>query len=164
MCCAASCCTPQDIDPGWDSIVKILEYNVGLSRFAGPDRGWNDLDMLYGEVGGRGDGVGGVWSRGQHGPLPAVRSSIPEAVPPLPAHVSTCLKPLLGAAVGNPGLQLWPQEERTHFALWSLFKSPLMIGHDLRGMNHTSLEVLKSEVRGLGSSKLVRRHCCTVQL
>ena len=39
---------PQDIRPWWDSILKTLDYNVGLSRFAGPGR-WNDLDMLYGE-------------------------------------------------------------------------------------------------------------------
>ena len=60
--------------------------------------------------------------------------------------------------MGNPGLWLWPQEERTHFALWSLFKSPLMIGHDLRGMNATSLEVLMSEVGGL-SCQALRWHC-----
>jgi hypothetical protein len=37
----------QDIEPGWDNVVKLLEYNVGLSRFAGPDRGWNDLDSEW---------------------------------------------------------------------------------------------------------------------
>jgi hypothetical protein len=25
-------------------MVKLLEYSVGLARFAGPDKGWNDLD------------------------------------------------------------------------------------------------------------------------
>ena len=38
----------QDIAPNWDSVAKILEYNVGLSQFAGPTKGWLDLDMLYG--------------------------------------------------------------------------------------------------------------------
>lgn len=35
---------PQDITPTWDNMVKLLEYSVGLSQFAGPGRGWNDLD------------------------------------------------------------------------------------------------------------------------
>ena len=53
-CHCAACATIllQDIRPWWDSILKTLDYNVGLSRFAGPDRGWNDLDMLSGEPGG----------------------------------------------------------------------------------------------------------------
>jgi hypothetical protein len=38
----------QDIAPTWDSVIKILENNVGLSQFAGPTKGWLDLDMLYG--------------------------------------------------------------------------------------------------------------------
>ena len=47
----------QDIRPWWDSIIKTLDYNIGLSRFAGPDKGFNDLDMLYGGwVGGRAGG------------------------------------------------------------------------------------------------------------
>lgn len=38
----------QDIRPWWDSIVKTLDYNVGLARFAGPHLGWNDLDSERG--------------------------------------------------------------------------------------------------------------------
>ena len=49
--------------------------------------------------------------------------------------------------MGNPALLEWPQEQRTHFALWALMKSPLMMGHDLRGINKTSLRILKAKVR-----------------
>ncbi|EFN54618.1 hypothetical protein CHLNCDRAFT_35902 [Chlorella variabilis] len=79
--------TTEDIRPWWDSIVKTLDYNVGLSRFAGPHLGWNDLDM--------GNDTG-----------------------------------------------LSHAEQRTHFALWALLKSPLMIGHDLRDFSKTSLGIL----------------------
>ena len=37
-------------------------------------------------------------------------------------------------------------EQRAHFALWSLYKSPLMIGHDLRNFSAASLSILLSEV------------------
>ncbi|PSC75843.1 Alpha-galactosidase [Micractinium conductrix] len=85
--------TTEDIRPTWDSVLKTLDYNVGLSRFAGADRGWLDLDMLY---------------------------------------------------VGND-TGLSPGEQRAHFALWSLYKSPLMIGHDLRDFSKASLGVLLSK-------------------
>ncbi|KAL4432167.1 hypothetical protein ABPG77_005929 [Micractinium sp. CCAP 211/92] len=85
--------TTEDIRPAWDSVLKTLDYNVGLSRFAGSDVGWLDLDMLY---------------------------------------------------VGNDtGLRFG--EQRAHFALWALYKSPLMIGHDLRDFSKQSLSVLLSK-------------------
>lgn len=37
-------------------------------------------------------------------------------------------------------------EQRTHFALWALYKSPLMIGHDLRDFSQASLSILLSKV------------------
>ena len=37
-------------------------------------------------------------------------------------------------------------EQRTHFALWALLKSPLMIGHDLRDFSKTSLGILLAKV------------------
>jgi hypothetical protein len=40
------------------------------------------------------------------------------------------------------------QEQRAHFALWALLKSPLMIGHDLRRLNDTSLALIKKKVGG----------------
>ncbi len=36
-------------------------------------------------------------------------------------------------------------EQRAHFALWALYKSPLMIGHDLRDFSKQSLSVLLSK-------------------
>lgn len=35
-----------------------------------------------------------------------------------------------------------------HFALWALMKSPLMVGHDLRSINDSSLELLLKKVGG----------------
>lgn len=49
---------------------------------------------------------------------------------------------LLPLAVGNG--QLTVGEQRTHFALWALLKSPLLIGADVRSIHPSSLEVLKA--------------------
>ena len=46
---------------------------------------------------------------------------------------------------GNVGLGGCSDEEyRTHFALWCLFGSPLMIGCDIRGLSETSAALLKN--------------------
>lgn len=37
--------TTADISPSWDSILRCLDNNIGLARFAGPGA-WNDPDML----------------------------------------------------------------------------------------------------------------------
>ncbi len=37
--------TTADISPNWDSILRCLDNNIGLARFAGPGA-WNDPDML----------------------------------------------------------------------------------------------------------------------
>lgn len=42
--------------------------------------------------------------------------------------------------VGNKGLT--ENEQRSHFALWSLLKSPLFIGADLRTLSKSALEIL----------------------
>lgn len=47
------------------------------------------------------------------------------------------------AQVGNSGLL--ENEQRSHFALWSLLKSPLFIGADLRKLSKTALEILTAE-------------------
>jgi hypothetical protein len=46
----------QDIQPNWESIIKILDGNHGLSRFAGQG-GWNDADMLEGAAQAQADHV-----------------------------------------------------------------------------------------------------------
>jgi alpha-galactosidase len=45
--------------------------------------------------------------------------------------------------IGNGGLT--NEEEKTHFALWSLAKAPLIIGCDLNTVSADSLAILKSE-------------------
>lgn len=45
--------------------------------------------------------------------------------------------------IGNGGLT--HEEERTHFALWSVIKAPLIIGADLAKISPQSLEILKNE-------------------
>lgn len=37
--------TTDDIQPEWESIIKILDGQVGLEKYAGVG-GWNDPDML----------------------------------------------------------------------------------------------------------------------
>ncbi|PRW59770.1 glycoside hydrolase [Chlorella sorokiniana] len=47
------------------------------------------------------------------------------------------------------------KEERAHFALWAILKSPLMIAADLRSMRPSSLEVLKAkEIIGINQDPL----------
>lgn len=45
--------------------------------------------------------------------------------------------------VGNGDLTL--AEQRTHFALWALMKSPLMIGTDLSALSDDELSILKNQ-------------------
>lgn len=52
-------------------------------------------------------------------------------------------------------------EQRTHFALWSLYKSPLMIGHDLRDFSPASLSILLSKVRQHAARGC--SFCCSLQ-
>lgn len=42
--------------------------------------------------------------------------------------------------MGNAGLL--ENEQRSHFALWSLLKSPLFIGADLRKLSRSALKIL----------------------
>ena len=45
--------------------------------------------------------------------------------------------------VGNGGLTL--DEERTHFALWAILNSPLLLGNDLRNMSPQTLDILTNK-------------------
>lgn len=45
--------------------------------------------------------------------------------------------------VGNGGLT--PNEERTHFALWAILNSPLLLGNDLRNMSPQALDILTNK-------------------
>ncbi|MFG3369609.1 NPCBM/NEW2 domain-containing protein [Streptomyces sp. NPDC048156] len=45
--------------------------------------------------------------------------------------------------IGNGGLS--PTEERTHFALWSLYGAPLILGNDLRSISDDSLDVVSNK-------------------
>ena len=48
-----------------------------------------------------------------------------------------------GVQVGNPGMNL--HEQRAHFALWALLKSPLLVSADLRSISPQSLDILLAE-------------------
>ena len=55
--------------------------------------------------------------------------------------------------VGNKGLSI--SEQRTHFALWCLVKSPLLIGSDVRSIAADSLALLKNkELIAINQDKL----------
>ena len=55
--------------------------------------------------------------------------------------------------VGNSGLL--ENEQRSHFALWCLLKSPLFIGADLRRLSRSALEILTaSEVIAVNQDPL----------
>jgi alpha-galactosidase len=55
--------------------------------------------------------------------------------------------------VGNGNLLLG--EQRAHFALWALMKSPLLIGADLRSISPDSLAILKAgEVIAINQDEL----------
>jgi hypothetical protein len=45
--------------------------------------------------------------------------------------------------VGNPGLTI--AEQRTHFALWCMVKSPLLVGCDVRSIANDSLALMKNK-------------------
>lgn len=47
--------------------------------------------------------------------------------------------------VGNGGLSA--NEERAHFGIWAIAKSPLLIGTDLSKISSSSLAILKNTVK-----------------
>ncbi|KAL2866939.1 alpha-galactosidase D [Aspergillus lucknowensis] len=69
---------------------------------------------------------------------------------------------LVGVGVDGEGVLSLP-EERTHFSMWAVLKSPLVIGGAINGMEEGSLEILKNEdviafnQDALGESARLRR-------
>jgi len=45
--------------------------------------------------------------------------------------------------IGNGGLN--PNEEKSHFALWAILNSPLLLGNDLRNMSKETLDILTNK-------------------
>ena len=154
--------TTEDIAPNWPSMLVNLDDTVGLAKYAGPG-GWNDPDIL--EVRNiRGDPMPsqtaccrGILSTSQWH-LAAV-AHVPACFPhdvchcrphavarsgpgprcctgtvDLLEHGCPCLQ------VGNGGLTL--NEQRSHFALWALLKSPLMVGTDLAKLPPEGFRIL----------------------
>ena len=62
--------------------------------------------------------------------------------------------------IGNGGLTA--AEERAHFGIWAIAKSPLLIGTDLSKISQASLTVLKNKVHPLSllNLKLEKRMKC----
>ena len=50
----------------------------------------------------------------------------------------------VGVPANRYGHGLTAAEERSHFVLWALMKSPLLIGADLRNISDESLGLLKN--------------------
>lgn len=54
---------------------------------------------------------------------------------------------MLEVGVKKAGKELTAEEERSHFALWALMKSPMLIGADLRNISEHALSLyLNKEV------------------
>ncbi|KAL4458747.1 hypothetical protein ABPG75_013612 [Micractinium tetrahymenae] len=117
--------TTFDIHSSWASVMQNLDESIGLARYAGPGH-WNDLDLL--EVGTFGPQPNG-WE-GVHGASlgPEPGGAWQWATPPRVR-----------------GQYLSEKEERAHFALWAILKSPLFIAADLRRMAASSLAILRSK-------------------
>lgn len=88
-------CESYDCDkiPGhMCSMVNIIEKAIPLGQKAGPDYGWNDLDMLE---------------------------------------------------VGNGGMTF--EEYKSHFTLWSILKSPLLLGNDVTSMSDEDFGIITNK-------------------
>ena len=131
----------MEIEATWADVVENLDETAGLARFAGPG-GWNDADMLEACT-----------------PPPAFTTAskinrwvnlahaclISMCCPPSRCALPHCCywhsnffkfvrtDGVCVAQVGSPGgSKLTYTEQRSHFALWAVIKSPLIIGADLR--------------------------------
>lgn len=63
--------------------------------------------------------------------------------------------------VGNGGMTI--TEEKTHFALWCIAKSPLIMGNDLVNIRKESLDILKnSEIIAMNQDPLGKQGVCKV--
>lgn len=63
--------------------------------------------------------------------------------------------------VGNGGMTI--TEEKTHFALWAIAKSPLIMGNDLTNIRKESIEILKNtEIIALNQDALGVQATCKV--
>lgn len=63
--------------------------------------------------------------------------------------------------VGNGALTL--EESKSHFALWALAKSPLLLGNDLNKMNHDVLKVITNRhLIALHQDALVKQITCFI--
>lgn len=130
----------DDISNSWDSLLRVLSNAYGLSPYAGPG-GWNDLDML--EVcllDHR------CTSRAPHVRVIPYRTrlyrrdrgALSTSVP-LYFRLFVCLTP----QVGNFNDDHSDAESAAHFALWALYKSPLLIGTDLRKASNATKAILQ---------------------
>ena len=63
----------------------------------------------------------------------------------------------LSQIVGNGKLNT--NEERLHFGLWAIAKSPLILGTDLSKISQTTLAIVKNKVRPLPLSPFFRFLC-----
>jgi hypothetical protein len=119
--------------------MDILDQNTGLARFARPGA-WNDPDML--------EGAPVCLPPYLHLHDPHSKKALQQSLCALErVPAAPCPTP---SAVGNGRLSLG--EQRAHFALWALMKSPLLIGADLRSIHPGSLAILKSKVGWAGAA------------
>jgi alpha-galactosidase len=105
-----------DITNNWASVVSIAAQAATLSQYAAPG-GFNDLDMM----------VSVAW----------LFVSLA-----FWAKVRTNYTPT--QELGNGGLS--DAEERAHFGLWAIMKSPIILGTDVTRLKSSTLSIIKNQV------------------
>ena len=118
----------QSIAADWSDLLNNLDSTVGLARYGGPG-GWNDADMLE---------VRCLPSK-HHALLHNTASSLMidqegiQSRSGCNSQTHTMVSQQAGGVqLGVPnGSGFSDDEQRSHFALWAILKSPLFLGTDL---------------------------------
>ncbi|KAI1839902.1 hypothetical protein JX265_013659 [Neoarthrinium moseri] len=102
----------------WADVVRIASAAGPIAQYAGPGA-FNDLDMMVG--------------------------SPNSSIHPCIGHVahSGLYDDILVQIIGNG--KLTNAEERTHFGLWAITKSPILMGTDMTTLSTTRLNLIKNK-------------------
>jgi alpha-galactosidase len=133
----------RDIRPVWADVVRLADITSALGHLSAPG-GFNDMDALEVGVPGR-----SVPQPQQPVAQPAVLHRTHRSCPRRQFringdHLTFCPGARKDCAFTGVDATMTEAEQRTHFALWAIAASPLILGNDLRTMSAATLAIVSA--------------------